>query len=143
LLNSIACSCFLESLNSTPSALVNFTFFLESKTFWSWQRKVHLPLAESPTFTLISTPRLYSSFILLRYIKTRELSYIYLAGVPKLIRRIPICLGFLVHKCKRNLGNSNLLVHRYLFHNLLIGIKKVEISCIEGKNMIFVLFFHY
>lgn len=24
LLNSIACSCFLESLNSTPSALVNF-----------------------------------------------------------------------------------------------------------------------
>lgn len=35
LLNSMACSCLLESLNSTPSALVNFTFFLESKTFWS------------------------------------------------------------------------------------------------------------
>lgn len=37
LLNSIAWSCFLESLCSTPSALVSFTFFFESKTFWSWR----------------------------------------------------------------------------------------------------------
>lgn len=74
LLNSIACSCFLESLNSTPSALVNFTFFLESKTFWSWQRKVHSPLTAISDFNSFNTPRPYSSFILLFYVNTtREL----------------------------------------------------------------------
>lgn len=35
LLNSMAWSCFLASLYSTPSALISFTFFLESNTFWS------------------------------------------------------------------------------------------------------------
>lgn len=35
LLRSMACSCFFTSLCSTPSALVSFTFFLESNTFWS------------------------------------------------------------------------------------------------------------
>lgn len=59
LLNSIACSCFLESLNSTPSALVNFTFFLESKTFWSWQRKDHSSLATILDFNSFNTPRPY------------------------------------------------------------------------------------
>lgn len=59
LLNSIACSCFLESLNSTPSALVNFTFFLESKTFWSWQRKVHSSLTAILDFNSFNTPRPY------------------------------------------------------------------------------------
>lgn len=63
LLNSIACSCFLESLNSTPSALVNFTFFLESKTFWSWQRKVHPSLIAISDFNSFKDPRPYSTFI--------------------------------------------------------------------------------
>lgn len=35
LFRSMACSCFLASLYSTPSVFVSFTFFLESNTFWS------------------------------------------------------------------------------------------------------------
>lgn len=39
LLRSMACSCFFASLYSTPSAFVNFTFFFESNTFWSYKNR--------------------------------------------------------------------------------------------------------
>lgn len=86
LLNSIACSCFLESLNSTPSALVNFTFFLESKTFWSWQRKVHPQLPVIEDFNSFNFPRpIPPSFILYKW-NIRAGKILYLPGCGASLR---------------------------------------------------------